>query len=103
MTSSAAPQVLTSPGYPNAFRQDVRCRWTIDAPNTTDQVEIMITALNLQTTTECDTEYVEIRDYPLVGSGKTVMLKLRSLLVLNCFLYGCTHKFVKVEHVFSVN
>lgn len=66
-TSSSTSQVITSPGYPNAFRQNVQCRWTIDAPSTNDQVEIQVTVLNLQTTTDCGPEYLEIRDYPLVG------------------------------------
>ncbi|KAH3692443.1 hypothetical protein DPMN_194284 [Dreissena polymorpha] len=71
-TSSSVPQVITSPGFPSAFRRDVRCRWTIDAPMATDQVEVMVTALNLQSSSACDTEYLELRDYPLGLQGRSV-------------------------------
>ncbi|XP_053408750.1 cubilin-like isoform X2 [Mercenaria mercenaria] len=71
-TSTSSQQVITSPGYPNAFRQDVRCRWTIDAQTDTDQVELNVTALNLQTTSGCSPEYLEFRDYPLGSQGRVV-------------------------------
>lgn len=59
--------MITSPGYPNAYRQEARCRWTIDAPTETDKVEVTVTSLNLQTTPSCAPEYLEMRDYPLVN------------------------------------
>ena len=64
--STSTRQTISSPGYPNPFRQDVSCRWTIDAPTSTDIVEVNVTAIDLQSTAGCSPEYLEIRDYPLV-------------------------------------
>ena len=67
MTATAIAQTITSPNNFFAYGLNIRCRWTIDATSDTEQLEITVTAINLQTTTSCSPEYLEIRDYPLVS------------------------------------
>ena len=64
--ATTSPQAVISPNYPYPAGQNLRCRWTIDAPEN-QQLEIVVTAINLQQSPGCSPEYLEIRDYPLVS------------------------------------
>ena len=94
-------QTITSPNYPFAYGQALRCRWTIDAPSDTEQLEITVTAVNLQTTTGCTPEYLEIRDYPLVSHhiwrariGENLRWNLTALLCIYSHFYSPHKLFV---------
>ena len=64
--ATTSPQAIISPNYPYPAGQNLRCRWTIDAPEN-QQLEIVVTAINLQQSPGCSPEYLEMRDYPLVS------------------------------------
>ncbi|KAL3836256.1 hypothetical protein ACJMK2_021695 [Sinanodonta woodiana] len=72
LTASAGPRTITSPLFPNPYLQDVRCRWTIDTPEANQQLHMTISDLSLLNSTNCITEYLEIKDYPLGLMGKSV-------------------------------
>ncbi|XP_071156308.1 cubilin-like isoform X2 [Mytilus edulis] len=71
-TATDSPQTLTSPGYPGSVFQPIQCRWTIDTPESNQQVRLTMTGLALMTQTSCTDEYVEFRDSPMGTMGQSV-------------------------------
>lgn len=53
-------QVLTSPNYPNAYGNNLICRWflLLEPPNTV--ISLRFTELDLENTTDCSSDYLEI-------------------------------------------
>ena len=57
---------IVSPGYPIAIAKNVNCRWTIDAPAGRN-VYIEVTQFDVTSHAECQFDYLEFRDVPLVS------------------------------------
>ncbi|XP_074652971.1 cubilin-like [Tubulanus polymorphus] len=60
------PTALTSPKYPKSYPHNMRCRWTIDAPED-HNLRIHIEDLDIEKTTGCAYDYLELRPYPLIS------------------------------------
>lgn len=61
-----AAQNLSSPNYPLDYPVNTRCRWTLDAP-LRDQVYIELIDLDIEEHDDCDYDFIEMRDYPMVS------------------------------------
>ena len=60
-------QVVTSPDYPSDYPAEVRCRWTLEAPEN-EHVHVEITDLQVQEShPDCRADYVQFIDVPLVS------------------------------------
>ena len=53
--------ILTSPSYPEKYRENEDCYYTIIQPNGT-LVEITITRIDIEFQSTCDWDYLQIRD-----------------------------------------
>ncbi|XP_033761795.1 cubilin-like [Pecten maximus] len=73
LISSDHPQTVSSPTGP-LFppQQPVQCRWTVDAPVSTQRVRFTMTTINLDSHANCTDEYVEFRDSPLGYGGRSM-------------------------------
>lgn len=67
LTATRTGQNISSPGYPNAYNQNVRCRWTIDSGSNRRQVSLTLVDLSLAQDPSCSSEYIEFRDSPMVS------------------------------------
>ena len=67
LTATRTGQNISSPGYPNAYNQNVRCRWTIDSGSNRRQVSLTLADLSLAQDPSCSSEYIEFRDSPMVS------------------------------------
>ena len=61
------PQTITSLNYPNPYPPNKRCSWVISASDDYTHVRIRVTAMDLQADTNCNNDYLELRDYPMVS------------------------------------
>ena len=61
--ATSEPQTITSPGYPNPLRRQVRCRWIIDSGARDKFVKIKFQNVNLRTTPNCRNEFVQVSDH----------------------------------------
>ena len=60
-------QVVTSPDYPSNYPAEVRCRWTLEAPEN-EHVHVELTDLQVQEShPDCRADYVQFIDVPLVS------------------------------------
>ena len=62
---------LTSPSYPRLYQPNLRCVWTIEAPEN-EQVEITVTVLDLVNQTNCVNEYLELTDTAMVSTVQSI-------------------------------
>ena len=69
LLASQTAQNISSPSYPNAYGQNVRCRWTIDSGSGLRQVSLTLVDLSLAQDASCSSEYIEFRDKPMVSEG----------------------------------
>ena len=68
-------QVVTSPGYPSDYPAEVRCRWTLEAPEN-EYVHVEITDLQVQEShPDCRADYVQFIYVPLVSEQTIAFLK----------------------------
>ena len=67
LTATRTGQNISSPGYPNAYNQNVRCRWTIDSGSNRRQVSLTLADLSLAEDPSCSSDYIEFRDSPMVS------------------------------------
>ena len=60
-------QVVRSPDYPSDYPAEVRCRWTLEAPEN-EHVHVELTDLQVQEShPDCRADYVQFIDVPLVS------------------------------------
>ncbi|XP_070174131.1 cubilin-like [Littorina saxatilis] len=72
LNATQTAQNITSPGYPNPYAQDARCRWSIDSGSNSRQVSLTLVDLSLANDSSCSSEYVQFRDSPLGVYGQDV-------------------------------
>ncbi len=61
-------QQVVSPSYPTEpYPADARCRWTLEAPEN-EHVLVQITDLDLQLSANCERDYLQLIDAPLVST-----------------------------------
>ena len=66
LNATTAVQTLTSPSFPSAYPPFINCRWTLDAP-VQETVKVSVETFVLQPSQACTTNYLEMRDFPLVS------------------------------------
>ncbi|CAM9531973.1 unnamed protein product [Lampetra fluviatilis] len=69
INATAQAQTVTSPGFPDAYPTESRCRWTLDAP-AQESVRVTVTAFSLPAHQTCSNDYLEIRDQPMGDYGQ---------------------------------
>ncbi|XP_033110748.1 cubilin-like [Anneissia japonica] len=65
------PQNITSPNYPNNYDHNLRCRWTVVAPDE-EEVRIKVDVLDIESHDNCIYDYLELRDFPLRSDGQSL-------------------------------
>ncbi|CAH1775425.1 unnamed protein product [Owenia fusiformis] len=68
---TTAMQTITSPEYPGNYPHNLRCRWTLDAPEN-QQIYLEVTDIDIEDESSCQYDYMEIRDAPLGLNGQSV-------------------------------
>ncbi|XP_041372182.1 cubilin-like [Gigantopelta aegis] len=71
-TANVTARTISTPNYPRPAGQFVRCRWTIDSSSPSKQVRLTFTGLSLIQDSRCSQEYVELRDFPMGLTGRSV-------------------------------
>uniref|UniRef100_A0A671XF39 Cubilin n=1 Tax=Sparus aurata TaxID=8175 RepID=A0A671XF39_SPAAU len=67
LNTTTTIQTLTSPSFPNAYPAFTSCRWILDAlPQET--IKVSVQSFVLQPSQSCDTNFLEIKDWPVVSS-----------------------------------
>ena len=86
LAATASPQNLSSPNYPQNYAHGLNCRWLIEAPSTPypKQVLLQVHDVSIEAHAQCQYDYLELRDQPLVSGTHFIVYKfffLCSLLV----------------------
>ncbi len=66
LNATSNSQEIISPNYPSNYPTNLRCRWTLDAPEG-QQVNVKVIDMGLESHEVCEQDYIEFRDYPLVS------------------------------------
>ncbi|XP_071942939.1 cubilin-like isoform X2 [Antedon mediterranea] len=69
--ATSTPQTITSPNYPNNYDHNLRCRWTVAAPNG-EEVRIKVNAMDIESHDNCIYDHLELRDFPLRSNGQVM-------------------------------
>ncbi|GFN89691.1 cubilin, partial [Plakobranchus ocellatus] len=67
LNATSALQNLTSPGYLSSSDVPLRCRWTFDSGSHWEQIRFTVN--DLQLGSDCQNEYLDIRDKPMGRHG----------------------------------
>ena len=59
--------IIISPNYPNPYNHNQQCIWTIQVP-TTEVITFTITDLLIEESTNCDFDYVEVRNGEILSN-----------------------------------
>lgn len=70
LNATTSIQALTSPSYPAGYPPYTSCRWFLDAP-IQETIKVSVKTFVLQPSQSCSTNYLEIKDWPLVSSEKS--------------------------------
>lgn len=69
LNATTAAQTLTSPSYPDAYAPYTSCRWILDAP-ALENIQVSVQTFALQPSQSCTTNYLEMKDWPVVSSDR---------------------------------
>ncbi|XP_078582053.1 cubilin-like isoform X2 [Branchiostoma floridae x Branchiostoma japonicum] len=78
--ATSTPQTLTSPNYPGNYPHNLNCRWTIQAPGPAQRLRIKITDMQIEAHPNCQYDYLQLRDYPMDDTGRTLTYCGRQLI-----------------------
>lgn len=70
LSATDTPKNLTSPGYPNHYPHGLNCRWLVAKPFTAasyEQIAIDVLDLGIEGDAQCQHDYLELRDQPMVS------------------------------------
>lgn len=51
---------LTTPGYPNGYKENLNCSWTFMPEDKNSHVVLEVYDIDLEETTECTTDYIKV-------------------------------------------
>ncbi|XP_046376177.1 cubilin-like isoform X2 [Haliotis rufescens] len=69
LTAKTSPQFLTTPGYPNMYQNEARCRWIIAAPGE-NKVQMRVIHSNIETQLFCRHDWARVLDGNSLTSPK---------------------------------
>ncbi|XP_067667452.1 procollagen C-endopeptidase enhancer 1-like [Haliotis asinina] len=61
LTAKVTPQFLTTPGYPNMYQNEARCRWIIEAPGH-NTVQMRVIDSNIENQLFCRYDWAKVLD-----------------------------------------
>lgn len=67
LNATTSIQTVTSPFYPNAYPPHTSCRWILDAPPQ-ETIQVSVKNFVLHPSQSCSTNYLEMKDWPMVSS-----------------------------------
>lgn len=67
LNATTSIQTMTSPFYPNAYPPHTSCRWILDAPPQ-ETIQVSVKNFVLHPSQSCSTNYLEMKDWPMVSS-----------------------------------
>uniref|UniRef100_A0A3B5AXX3 Cubilin n=1 Tax=Stegastes partitus TaxID=144197 RepID=A0A3B5AXX3_9TELE len=70
LNATTTNQTLTSPSFPGAYPAFTFCRWILDAP-AQETIQVSVQAFVLQPSQSCSTNYLEMKDWPIVNYGQS--------------------------------
>lgn len=77
LNATSSIQTLTSPFFPHAYPSYTSCRWILDAPSQ-ETIKVSVQTFVLQSSQSCSTNYLEMKDWPVVSSCRTPDLRSES-------------------------
>uniref|UniRef100_A0A669EKT9 Cubilin n=1 Tax=Oreochromis niloticus TaxID=8128 RepID=A0A669EKT9_ORENI len=70
LNATSVVQTVTSPFFPNEYPPYTSCRWILDAP-ALETIKMSIQTFVLQPDQSCSTNYLELKDWPMVNYGQS--------------------------------
>ncbi|KAM9333329.1 LOW QUALITY PROTEIN: cubilin [Pholidichthys leucotaenia] len=70
LNATTTIQTLTSPSFPSEYPAFTSCRWILDAP-AQENIQVSVQTFVLQASQSCSTNYLEIKDWPLLDYGQS--------------------------------
>jgi cubilin len=80
LNATTEEQIIESPGFGSDYPRGITCRWTVAAPTLTDRVSLRVITMELENSTRCTKDRLELAD---VGGRAPVSQDASGLVVLS--------------------